>query len=415
MKKSKYNVIVSNSGANLIFNSLNYTCVILNDKNYAEFCNMDTNSTYFNNFVELGFYVEDEVDETELFLYNSRKVLEEDKSSFYRILTTTACNAKCFYCYEKGVEVQTMDEKTADKVCDFIINQNKENKSLTIEWFGGEPLVNHHIITYICEKLNGQGYTVFSKMISNGYIFDDQLISRAKNVWNLQTVQITLDGLKETYEKVKLFNEPNAFERVIGTIEKLLTNNIFVNIRLNYDTYNLDELMELIDFLSEKFSKYKNVFVSARKIMYDDRNNDLVSSEKEDILILRKLMKCGLQNDIINRLKPRYKICPAYILSNFVIMPNGDLFKCSKEIKNNNLKVGDVYNNTNEYNTARWCAPKMPKKCLDCNMLPLCNFGCRNEYLQNKPFCMFSERYVKEIFKNYIECNMNEILQNLNR
>jgi len=413
MKKSKYNIIIEQSGVNLIFNSLNHTCVILNDKNYKEFCDIEKSSENYNAFVEAGFFVEDNVDETELFLYNSRKILETDKSSFYRILTTTACNAKCFYCYEKGIEVQTMNETTADQVCDFIVQQNPENKYISVEWFGGEPLVNNQIITYICKKLEKLGYKVSSRMITNGYLFNDELLTSAKNIWNLQSVQITLDGLKDTYEKVKSFSEPNAFEKVVGNIKKLLDNNIFVNIRLNYDTYNLNEILSLIDYLSDRFSSYKNVFVSARKIMYDDKNNDLISSENEDIIILRKLMKCGLQNDIINRLKPRYKICPACILSNFVIMPNGDLFKCSKEIKNSIYKVGDIYNNVNDYNVARWCSPKMPEKCLNCNMLPLCNFGCRNEYLQNKPYCMFSEKYVKEIFKTYIECNIDKIKLNL--
>lgn len=32
----------------------------------------------------------------------------------YTILTTTGCNARCFYCYEKGTKPVTMTAETAD-------------------------------------------------------------------------------------------------------------------------------------------------------------------------------------------------------------------------------------------------------------------------------------------------------------
>ena len=40
---------------------------------------------------------------------------------YYRILTTTGCNARCFYCYEKGTKPVTMTAETASKVVDYIV------------------------------------------------------------------------------------------------------------------------------------------------------------------------------------------------------------------------------------------------------------------------------------------------------
>ena len=57
----------------------------------------------------------------------------------YTILTTADCNARCFYCYEKGRPRIPMKEETARKVVDYIV-QNNPYEKVKIRWFGGEPL-----------------------------------------------------------------------------------------------------------------------------------------------------------------------------------------------------------------------------------------------------------------------------------
>jgi sulfatase maturation enzyme AslB (radical SAM superfamily) len=39
-----------------------------------------------------------------------------DTINRYNILTTTGCNARCFYCFEEGVEIKTMSSRTAEQV-----------------------------------------------------------------------------------------------------------------------------------------------------------------------------------------------------------------------------------------------------------------------------------------------------------
>ena len=39
----------------------------------------------------------------------------------YTILTTTGCNARCFYCFEKGMKRVTMTAETASKVVRYIV------------------------------------------------------------------------------------------------------------------------------------------------------------------------------------------------------------------------------------------------------------------------------------------------------
>ena len=102
------------------------------------------------------------------------KMLEKKPKGItsYTILTTTDCNARCFYCYEKGRNRIPMQEETARKVVDFII-KNTPDKQVKLRWFGGEPLYNKEVISLICGELREAGIEFRSSMVSNGYLFDD--------------------------------------------------------------------------------------------------------------------------------------------------------------------------------------------------------------------------------------------------
>ncbi len=63
----------------------------------------------------------------------------EGVSSFV-IFTTTDCNARCFYCFEKGCRKVDMTMETADAAADFILKNSGEHTA-KLQWFGGEPLV----------------------------------------------------------------------------------------------------------------------------------------------------------------------------------------------------------------------------------------------------------------------------------
>ena len=61
-------------------------------------------------------------------------------------------------------------------------------------------------------------------MISNGYLFDDTIIEKSVNDWNLNSVQVTLDGTEEVYNKIKSYichDLISPFMRVIENIEKI--------------------------------------------------------------------------------------------------------------------------------------------------------------------------------------------------
>ena len=82
----------------------------------------------------------------------------ESSPLYFRILSTTDCNASCAYCYEKGIAASAMDADRAQRTADFIIRRYRERESYAaLEWFGGEPLMNIPAISLICDKLYAAG------------------------------------------------------------------------------------------------------------------------------------------------------------------------------------------------------------------------------------------------------------------
>ena len=73
----------------------------------------------------------------------------------------------------------------------------------------------------------------------------------------MEDIQITLDGLEETYNRVKDYiyqDTESPFRKVLKNIADLLDAHVKVKIRLNIDNYNKKELSILSDLLIERFS-----------------------------------------------------------------------------------------------------------------------------------------------------------------
>lgn len=258
---NKFCLKIETEDGTLIRNYLTGALVLLRPIELISF-NIDTECDYIDFLIKNWFLVPDNYDEEAILkVMRERKTIPItdtylDHPCHFTILTTSTCNARCFYCYElkvKGKSAMTME--TAEKVAKYIIGCAPKDKIVTLDWFGGEPLVNPDVIDLISIRVKSAGFNVQGSMISNGYLFDDKMIERAKNVWNLGGVQITLDGTEEVYNKTKnyIYKEGSPFQIVINNIHKLLDNNINVSIRMNCDKHNFDNLVELINFLSEEF------------------------------------------------------------------------------------------------------------------------------------------------------------------
>lgn len=246
----------------------------------------------------------------------------------FTILTTTKCNARCFYCYERKIQKHNMTNETAKDVAEYIVKKYKEthpeiekkencscgdnknscksnkngNNDLSLSWFGGEPLYNKQVIDIIVNRVKEEGIPYASSMISNGYLFDEETVKQAVELWHLKNVQITLDGTNENYRKAKnyIYDDKDPLETVMQNIERLSDHGIRVSIRVNVGYYNCEDIENLVDIAAERFHDKKNVSMYVHALFDNGAITDITDEERdakvygEMVKIEDKIRKTGI-------------------------------------------------------------------------------------------------------------------------
>lgn len=179
----------------------------------------------------------------------------------YSLMTTLGCNARCFYCFERGLEQSSMTPETAHKAARFMA-EHCGGKQIMITWFGGEPLCNRRVIDLICDDLTALGVDYQSMIISNTSLFDEETAEKAMTLWRLKELSVTLDGTEEVYNRTKAYvgtKTGSPFYLVLSNIERLLDRGLKVTVRMNVTEENTEDLSNLIDYLHERFSGRENL------------------------------------------------------------------------------------------------------------------------------------------------------------
>lgn len=396
-----------NSGR-LLYNVLTKELLYLSDS-YSE------DNNIIDLLIKKYYYVPNHLDECE-FVDSIRDIYlltEKGLSGYsgYTILTTTDCNARCFYCYEKGQERRTMTVEMANKVADYILKTKCEKEKILLSWFGGEPLYNNKVIDIICDILRNNGVNYDSSMISNGFLFDEIIVKRAVENWNLKNVQITLDGQEKTYNKVKSFvygDNVNAYKKVVSNIGILLNSNINVSVRLNIGLYNVSEIDKLIDELASLYMNSKKMQIYTSPLFQElDTSRDKTQRAKllgDKKKLDDKLNQLGLGRVTVLPKEPMYKKCMADSDNSVVILPDGFIGKCTSYTDSNYIGHIDKHG-FDEKMLAKYS--KRRKKLKECSSCPIYSLCIRLEMCREKSEYCFKE-YREYSINDYKQAMLNE-------
>ncbi len=326
-------------------------------------------------FAEKGILIPSGRNETEE-LEKEIQALQDGTSGlpgdFYRIFTTTACNASCGYCYERGVQVRTMDMGTACQTAEFIRRQGKHGIPF-LEWFGGEPLLYPEIISEICRGLLDEGVPFVSRIVTNGSLWTDQLIRTAAEEWHLKSAQVTLDGIGTAHEDRKGL-ERGAFEQTVRSIRNLSEHGIRADIRINH--FEGEDQRELADWIQRAFSDAGNVraFAVPGYRKGPEYPRPLMLEVVELNRILGRTGPFGPGRTILPR--RIHTGCFACHPGNFTIGPEGDLYSCSHALSEDQ-RIGDIRDGVTDPDRKRFPRKSLSAACRICPVLPVCMGGCR--------------------------------------
>ncbi len=432
-KLSNYIINVFDESCNkmIIFSTLTTSIVKLEMKIYEDIFENQLFDKYpceMQTLIGGGFLIKDDFDELK-YLNEMRernmKRLNSLSSSYFMITPTMDCNARCYYCFEHGAHHEKMTFETADYVVDYI-RKNTElliDSNIVIHWFGGEPLLADDIIDYISSKLKHLGIKHFTKITTNGFCINDEIIDKMKNQWSINVVQITLDALYEEYNRIKNYvNLPkgiDAFSTVITNMHKVVDNDIQLRVRINFDPRNTEKAENTIKFLKTEFGDCPNFQVYFAPIdshTIPSISSDFEGTKKHPLLYLNEVeegyagmasMAKNNQTDIERILNKYYLIpiplsCTGVCNNNVTIDSLGDIYVCHRllgkgqEFTSGNVKDGLENNEIKKFFQGTGLSYK---ECSSCKLLPLCQGGCkyRIEEYPDKQYCLPTKKIISEI------------------
>ena len=414
-KESNYNFTLEIDNQAYIYNTLYNSLSYLNKEEYFHYKNKQYTKELKIFLIKQKILIPEAIDEEKNILFRYNRSTYSNNVVSFRILTTNACNARCFYCYESTKSNSTFKSKDAKQLMKFIEGKSNNINKINVTWFGGEPLLNYNSISKFYKEIKSSKAllkkSIRTHVITNGILLNESIIDLMVNLWHVNDVQITLDGMGEEHNRRKnYYFIEDAFNITINNIKKLINSNVKIHLRLNYDNNNINSLIHLIEYLGKEFKEKCNLEIYAYPL-FDVENKNFNTEEdirRNDYILREKLMESGFLKPSISRSKNTN--CLATSPNGYVINSDGRIYKCAMCVEKINYSFGNIYTGF-QYNFSYldWIITKFDEKCLKCNILPLCLGGClakkllgMADYCSVKKYTLENEikLYIKEKMKN---------------
>jgi uncharacterized protein len=422
MKTSRYTYFIEKEGKALCYNTLNNTIAAMSSKAYQafkshtfdEFKNNYPNS--YNILAANRIILEDSVDElAELRLLNKMETFYNQKFDL-TILPSMDCNLHCWYCFEDHIANSRMNKDVQDRIVKYIQKkvENREINELSLEYFGGEPLLDFNEIAYPLGKSLKSIFEQYklpfhSFFITNGTLIDDEMIEKLAEL--NPSFQITLDGNRERHDKIRFKKQDHqgTYTHIIQTIHHLAEriDNTFINIRINYDEKTLRHIDELLNDLSGL--DRKKVSIHFERVWQTENKADNAELKK----VINLFIANGFNVSYINW-HPRGFACKAERVNQLVVNYDGKVFKCTGRRFTDEHSDGEL----DENGDIQWKPGKLEQRlgkatfenhlCLNCKMLPMCMGPCSQKQIDVGP-----DRLHEVCSLNSLEMNLEEYVEYL--
>lgn len=341
------------------------------------------------------FLVENDEAELNLLREKNREAIHSSLFSL-TINPTLNCNFHCWYCYETH-QPGRMSEETMRRIKLLAFRKFHDAKinSFSLGWFGGEPLLYFKQIVYplskeLKEEADKMKLPFSNSITTNGYLLLPEVAKMCADI-DLNHFQITLDGDRETHDKIRNCHGLPSFDRILDNCIALLniSPKAYITLRINYTTSSIihtdySKILEIIpgDIRSRFSIQFHRVWQT-----YEKEGND--AEVKKSIVANRKALEEAGFSISSNTLFSLYKgnICYADRLEYANINYDGLVYKCTAQDYNKENALGYL----DEKGDIVWKqAPRQLHKdkadfenpvCLDCNYLPLCGGPCFSKRL----------------------------------
>lgn len=310
------------------------------------------------------------------------------------IRVTKACNLRCLHCYSiSGLKLK--NELSLQEIKE-IIDQSKKLGAIRIFFTGGEPFMRPDIYE-ILKYADDNGFAIY--ISTNGTLFNKKVVNFLKSLKHLRTLQISIDGLRETHDSIR--GAKGTFDKAITWAkfikEEFKNNNAKIAFILTLMKKNKHEVVKVYELA---ISLGIDVFaiVPLYPVKRSENAEDVSVWEKykifQDLCKIYKSRKpktkIGLlvPPALIPKLLKEIEYGSGYVCtfpSMLGIDANGDVAPCDGLFSYRNFILGNIRKNSLEN---LWNHPLMKKLkgiernglkgvCKKCKYLSFCMGGCR--------------------------------------
>lgn len=419
MKFSEYNIVTENNkGGITVFNTMTTKFVRINKQEELD----KFKDLYFNNkpltlenpMVKAMYdngYIVDDIDEYEVAKKDVDDLMEKmSKRLMLTIYVTEQCNFRCIYCPEEHIskKLSTTKWNALNKYIKKSVQEGKY-ETITIAFFGGEPLLETKNIFQFLHKLkeDTKDFTnvKFShSVVTNGYLLTPKIYDELVSL-DVKMFQVTVDGFAETHDKMRpMANGKSSWNKIMENMEYINSknDNTIIDFRANYNDININTLRDYRNWLHEKFDNKKFRFQFHPVVGFStgvDENllASNVTDDKKNILDELHDYKDTRSFHYGHHMLKKYSyICKVAWPSYFTLFTDGRLSKCENlTIPYDYLFIGHLSDEGDFVFTSDmsvWTDNYEFELCKTCKMYPICcartcptkKFG----YPEERPDCM---------------------------
>lgn len=314
------------------------------------------------------------------------------------------CNMACVYCYGQGgeyAEKGMMNAATAFKAVDWLMENAGGRESVNVGFFGGEPLMNFHLIKkvvkYAKQEAGKYGKKVTFGMTTNASLLSDQRIAYLKEE-NIHPM-VSYDGSAEIQNRQRPFtNGKGSYEKVYANIQKL--QKVFPDVMARATLYGAADPAEIragieqAGFRSFSIVKAASVILDnpaadcgscAQPCQADERMMAMETSMARDLLRDVKARKVGdaaknskvgfFVGQMMSGDKRHYYCGVGRGMA--AITTSGDIYPCHRFAGQEDMKLGHIdsyqVDGINDYHRA--IVDNLPE-CQRCWARHACGGGC---------------------------------------
>jgi uncharacterized protein len=339
-----------------------------------------------------------------------------DAAIVVTVTTTMDCNLGCYYCYEDRSGA-ALDGANGDVdalvalVSDTLARSGK--RSLHVDWYGGEPLLNLAFLEEASLRLQAlcaeRGTTYRASIISNGTVWPEDVggfVARHR----IGHAQVTFDGLRANHDRRRHYrrehrtgdDRPSSFDRIVELLDRL-PDHCRVDLRCNVDGGNADDFVELVRFARERGwfdRRYPVAIQPARLMKFSDHSSFMrdVALDLPAFEAVRQRIEAAAPAhvEVQNTCAPdgfpvpRTSVCAALARDSVVVGAEGALYRCGLQVGEASRQVGKLPRRRHlpvveaAGDHAFWASfdPTRQPRCHACSFLPICWSGCPKNHLE---------------------------------